>query len=37
MKLSISNIAWDKAYDEEMYEYLSNNKFNGIEIAPTKI
>ncbi len=37
MKLSISNIAWDKLYDKEMYEYLSSNKLDGIEIAPTRI
>ena len=37
MKLSISNIAWDKEHDEEMYEYLSKNGFDGIEIAPTRI
>lgn len=37
MKLSISNIAWDKAHDEEMYEYLLKNGFDGIEIAPTRI
>lgn len=37
MKLSISNIAWSKEYDEEMYAYLLNNKIEGIEIAPTRI
>ena len=37
MKLSISNIAWDKINDEEMYEYLSSSKFDGLEIAPTRI
>ncbi|MBQ2916641.1 MAG: sugar phosphate isomerase/epimerase [Clostridia bacterium] len=37
MKLSISNIAWAKENDEEMYEYISQSKFDGIEIAPTKI
>lgn len=37
MKLSISNIAWDKTNDEEMYEYLSSSKFDGLEIAPTRI
>lgn len=37
MKLSISNIAWEKEYDEEMYQYLSENQFDGIEIAPTRI
>lgn len=37
MKLSISNIAWSKEYDEEMYSYLNKNKLDGIEIAPTRI
>lgn len=37
MKLSISNIAWSKEYDEEIYKFLQNNKFDGIEIAPTRI
>lgn len=37
MKLSISNIAWEKEYDEEMYSYLNINKIDGIEIAPTRI
>lgn len=37
MKLSISNIAWAKEYDEEMYSYLNTKKINGIEIAPTRI
>ena len=37
MKLSISNIAWDKKYDEDMYEYLALSGFEGIEIAPTRI
>lgn len=37
MKLSISNIAWEEQYDEEMYEFIANNKFDGLEIAPTRI
>ncbi len=37
MKLSISNIAWDKENDENMYEYLTQNGFEAIEIAPTRI
>ena len=37
MKLSISNIAWSKENDEEMYEYISKAKFDAIEIAPTRI
>ncbi len=37
MKLSISNIAWSKGYDEEMYSYLKSNGIEGIEIAPTRI
>lgn len=37
MKLSISNIAWGKEADKEMYEYIMNAKFDAIEIAPTRI
>lgn len=37
MKISISNIAWGKEQDEEMYQYISEHKLNGIEIAPTRI
>lgn len=37
MKLSISNIAWNKENDLEMYEYISMQGFQAIEIAPTRI
>lgn len=37
MKLSISNIAWDKEYDDEILEYISNKGFKAIEIAPTRL
>ena len=37
MKLSISNIAWSSEYDEEMYIFLKENGFDGIEIAPTRL
>ncbi len=37
MKLSISNIGWDKADDSYMYDYLVENGFSGIEIAPTRV
>lgn len=37
MKLSISNIAWSKEYDEEMYKYILDNGFCGLEIAPTRL
>lgn len=37
MKLSISNIAWGKESDLEMYEYISKQGFQAIEIAPTRI
>ncbi len=37
MKLSISNIAWDKEDDDEMYEYITKAKFDAIEVAPTRI
>ena len=36
-KLSISNIGWNEEYDEEMYKYLSDIGFKGLEIAPTRI
>lgn len=37
MRLSISNIAWDADNDEEMYAYISNLGFAGLEIAPTRV
>lgn len=37
MKYSISNIAWDKDKDKEMYLYLNKLEIQGIEIAPTHI
>lgn len=36
MKLSISNIAWDAAYDLQMYDFMAEMEFSGIEIAPTR-
>ena len=36
-KISFSNIAWPPEYDEEMYAFLAENGFDGIEIAPTRI
>ncbi len=37
MKLSISNIAWSSEHDDEMYAYLNQIGFDGLEIAPTRI
>ena len=37
MKLAVSNIAWTKENDEEMYAFLSSEKIDGLEIAPTRI
>jgi sugar phosphate isomerase/epimerase len=37
MKLSFSNIAWTKEYDEGMYSFLREQGFDGIEIAPTRV
>ncbi len=37
MKLSISNIGWDKKYDKAMYELMDSCSFCGLEIAPTRI
>ena len=37
MKLCISNIAWEKADDKQMYHLCSEMGYDGIEIAPTRI
>lgn len=37
MKLCISNIAWDKVYDDKMYKACSDMGYDGIEIAPTRV
>lgn len=37
MKLSISNIAWEACYDHEMYALMEKYRFEGLEIAPTRI
>lgn len=37
MKLSISNIAWPVSHDGEMYRFLSEIGYNGVEIAPTRL
>lgn len=37
MKLSISNIAWASEYDNEMYCFLGEQGFTGLEIAPTRL
>ena len=37
MKLSVSNIAWDEEYDDKMYALLEKYRFEGLEIAPTRI
>ena len=37
MKLSISNIAWSTEHDNTMYQFLKDNGFDGLEIAPTRI
>lgn len=37
MKLSVSNIGWTAQQDEEMYTWLQNQGFQGIEIAPTRL
>lgn len=37
MKLAVSNIAWSKEKDEEMYVFSKTLKFTGLEIAPTRI
>lgn len=37
IKLSISNIAWSKEYDDSMYEFINSTEYRAIEIAPTRI
>ena len=37
MRLAASNIAWEAAQDEAMYEYLASHGITGLEIAPTRI
>lgn len=37
MKYSISNIAWSREADSEMYAFLKSEGIQGIEIAPTRI
>lgn len=37
MKLSISNIAWNREDEESILKYLQEKKYAAIEIAPTKI
>lgn len=37
MKLAVSNIAWTKEYDEQMYGFLKEEHIDGLEIAPTRI
>ncbi len=37
MKLSISNIAWPKEYDQIMYKKIHDLGYAGLEIAPTRL
>lgn len=37
IKLSISNIAWFAENDQQVYEYMQQAGFQGLEIAPTRI
>lgn len=37
MKISISNIAWSKENDDDIYLFLKENNIEGLEIAPTRI
>lgn len=37
IKLSVSNIAWSATEDEQMYAYLQQLDFDGLEIAPTRV
>lgn len=37
MKLSISNIAWNKECNNIIYKFMQDNGFEGLEIAPTQL
>lgn len=37
MKLSISNIAWEEKDDAQIYEWMKQYGFAGLEIAPTRL
>ena len=37
IKLSISNIAWSSENDQQVYQYMQQVGFQGLEIAPTRI
>lgn len=37
MKLSVSNIAWPKEWDEDIYCLMKELGYSGLEIAPTRI
>ncbi len=37
MKLSISNIAWNNEHNDTVYQFMKENGYTGLEIAPTKI
>ncbi|MCR5592442.1 MAG: sugar phosphate isomerase/epimerase [Saccharofermentans sp.] len=37
MKLSVSNIAWDKELDESVYGKMKSLGYDGLEIAPTRV
>lgn len=37
MRLSISNIAWDASWDTQVYEWMAELGYVGLEIAPTRI
>lgn len=37
MKISISNIAWDKEDDEEVYTFLEQSGVYGLDVAPARV
>lgn len=37
MKISISNIAWDKKDDEQVYQILQKNNIYGVDVAPARV
>lgn len=37
MKISISNIAWDKKDDKQVYQILQENNIYGLDVAPARV
>ncbi len=37
MNLSVSNIGWSSEIDKDVYQIMKDNRYSGLEIAPTRI